>query len=315
MRKLVFLGALASFISFQAIASNNFSIGTIILTETFSDSSVSSVDSVQKDTIWKTGGLATFTLSQSAFVNWAAGGEDAFSGNSRLSLFANYNEKKASLDNSLDIAYGLTKQNGEKTRKNDDSFEFTTKFGYKASKKWNYSSIFNLKSQFSKGYNYKENDSIAISKFFSPAYINLAIGMDFKPSKQLSVFISPLTAKMTVVADTSFSERYSIDKGKTYKSVPGFILKARYQKVFYEKVSVLAKLDVFTNYKNKPFTPQHLDYNLEVLASVKVLKVLSVNLNTQILYDDDVKFEREGKEPTTKVQFKEVFGIGLAYKF
>ena len=49
---------------------------------------------------------------------------------------------------------------------------------------------------------------------------------------------------------------------------------------------------------------------------MKINDYLSANLNTQLLYDDNIATYNElGEEKGAKVQFKEVFGVGLTYKF
>jgi hypothetical protein len=46
---------------------------------------------------------------------------------------------------------------------------------------------------------------------------------------------------------------------------------------------------------------------------LKVFKALSVNLNTQLIYDEDYNSGKSGRD--AKMQVKEVFGLGLNYKF
>ena len=56
--------------------------------------------------------------------------------------------------------------------------------------------------------------------------------------------------------------------------------------------------------------------NWEVLIAMKVNKFLSVNINTNLIYDFDVKSKNaDGTEGPAKVQFKELLGIGLSYNF
>jgi hypothetical protein len=54
---------------------------------------------------------------------------------------------------------------------------------------------------------------------------------------------------------------------------------------------------------------------------MKVNKYISVNLNTQLIYDDNVKISFDNNndgivdEKGSRVQFKEIFGVGFSYKF
>jgi hypothetical protein len=42
---------------------------------------------------------------------------------------------------------------------------------------------------------------------------------------------------------------------------------------------------------------------------------IAVNFNAQLLYDDDVKIVDSNGDVGPRTQFKEILGIGFAYKF
>lgn len=160
-----------------------------------------------KDTVegWKTGGVFSVNLTQVSLTNWNAGGNSSVSVNGVLSLFANYKKGNNAWDNSLDLGYGILKQDGEGVRKSDDKIEFTSKYGRKAIKNWYYAALINFKSQMTAGYNYPD-DSTVISNFLAPGYALVAIGLDYKPSDVLTLFISPLTMKATIVNDQNLAD-------------------------------------------------------------------------------------------------------------
>ncbi len=283
------------------------------------------VDQVEtaRDTAWKAGGLINFTFSQAAFSNWAAGGENSYSLNGRFNGFVNYRYQKVYWENALDLAYGLTNQKSTGFRKNDDFFELNSKVGYHAGGKWYYSAVLNLKSQFSEGYDYTVEPEEIISDFLSPMNINLAVGMDYKPNDNFSAFLSPVNLKLVYVNDTTFSERFSIDPGENLRTEFGFIAKLIYQKKIVENVDFLTKLDVFYDYLKTQITLEDGSDRLrapyvswEVLINMKVFKALSVNLNTHLIYDEAYREENDsGGRKNPRVQFKEIFGVGLALKF
>lgn len=305
-------------------------------------------NSQTKDTSWTTGGIATLNFNQTTLTNWAAGGENSVAATALLNIYANYRKNRVALDNSLDLAYGLIKPGDADIRKNEDKIDFLSKFGYDATNKnkWFYSALFNFKSQFVEGFNYP-NDSVAISKFAAPAYVLLALGMDYKPNKDFSLFISPLTAKMTFVNDQDLADAgaYGVDKaeyeidvvtststktkdGEKFRGEFGAYLNAKYQKDVVTNVNLLTKLDLFSNYANNP---QNIDVNWEVLIAMKINKFLTASISTQLIYDHDINIPEFKTENGVKVpklrddgvtavvgprtQFKEVIGIGLAYKF
>ncbi len=127
---------------------------------------------------WKKGGITGLNITQSSFTNWAAGGENAFSGTALTSLFANYKKDKWVWDTNLDMAYGLLKSGNTKVRKNEDRIDLTSKLGrYAFYDHWYYTALLNFKTQFDNGYNLPD-DSTVVSHFLAPAYVLGAIGLD-----------------------------------------------------------------------------------------------------------------------------------------
>ncbi len=285
----------------------------------------------QNDTIWKRGGVFNVAFNQVSLSNWAAGGENSVALNAIANLYANYRKGNINWDNALDMGYGTTKLGSEGIRKNDDRFELNTKFGYNAFKsKLFYTALFNFRSQFTDGFNYPRTDSSRyISRFAAPAFTLLALGIDYKPRDYFSVFLSPATARMVIVNDPFLSDQgaFGVDPGKKIRSEVGAYLNTRFQKEIVTNITVMNKLDLFSNYMD---TPQNIDINWEFLLSMKVNKAITVSLGTQLIYDDNTKIllfdEKNGarvpklREDGTqasgpRVQFRQLFGIGLSYKF
>ncbi len=263
--------------------------------------------------LWKTGGVFSANFSQVSLTNWAAGGISSASGVFLINTFANYKKDSLSWDNSLDLNYGFIKEKGKELVKSSDKIDFNSKIGYATGKDWNYTLLLNFKSQFAPGYNYPNTD-VAISRFLAPAYINLALGMDYKKDN-LSLFISPATGKFTIVADDSLSAvgSFGVDPGKKFRSEFGAMLKFVAQTEVVKNVTAQTKLDLFSNYFHNP---QNIDVDWSVLINMKINEYLSANLITQLIYDDDVKIldPNTGKS-APRVQFMEMFGAGLSVKF
>lgn len=278
---------------------------------------------------WKTGGVVGFNFAQTSLTNWAAGGENSLAINGMFSGFANYKKGKSVWDNTLDIGYGLIKQGSEDFKKTDDKIDFLSKYGQEAFKNFYYAALFNFKTQMTTGYNFNDDyTKTKISDAFSPAYITLALGMDFKPNAYFSAFIAPVTAKFTIVTDTELSDMgaFGVDPGETVKSEMGGYIRAIYSKNDFKaellkNVSFTTKIDLFSNYVDNP---QNIDVNWEVLLAFKVNRYLNVNFNTQLIYDDNIMILNDrngngtveaGEGSRSLVQFKEIFGVGFSYKF
>jgi len=273
----------------------------------------------EQDTVknWKTGGVGSLTFSQVSFENWAAGGENSYTLNGIFSLHANYKEGKTTWENSLDLGYGIVKQASRGVRKSDDKLELNSKYGYQTNSQWFYSGSFNFRTQFDQGYKYNEEEGTKreISTFMAPAYTLVSLGMDYKPSDAFSLMISPVTGKTTFVLDDSLSSRgaFGVKKGNKIRNEFGGFLKISYNQDIWENVTLNTKLDLFSNYLDEP---QNVDVNWEVMISMKVNEYLSANLNTQLIYDDNINYvNSQGVEKGPRIQFKEVFGAGLSYKF
>lgn len=264
---------------------------------------------------WKTGGAIFINFTQTSLTNWAAGGESSYSLNGIISLFGNYKKGNSTWDNSLDIGYGILKQGDDSPMKTDDKIDFLSKYGQKAFTNTYYAALLNFKTQMDNGYNYP-NDSVPISKLLAPAYILGALGLDYKPDKHLSVFLAPLTAKITIVNDKDLSDAgaFGVDSGSMSRIEFGGYLRTVYTREIMENVSFSTKIDLFSNYLKNP---DCIDVNWETLITLKVNKFISASISTTLIYDDDIliakKDEPENMSPRT--QFKEVLAIGFNFKF
>src|SRR5215510_4145111 len=84
------------------------------------------------DTSWKKGGFVSLSFTQVSLTNWAAGGEEEYSGLALLNLFANYFKDKVSWENYIDLGYGLSKSGELDVRKTEDKIDLGSKYGYQA---------------------------------------------------------------------------------------------------------------------------------------------------------------------------------------
>ena len=268
-----------------------------------------------KDTsYWKLSGITGINFSQTALVNWAAGGENSVATNLYLNGSLNYAKDKWAWDNALALEYGVIYSDEYDWRKNSDKISFTSKLGYQINKKFYYSLLTDYNTQFAKGYNYPNVDQY-LSKLMAPGYSNIALGVDYKPNDNYSVFFSPVTARFLFVLDDSLSNAgaYGIKKGDKMRLEAGALLKASMKKTVMKNVDVISKLDAFTPY-NSDFG--NIDVNWEILASFKINQVLTATLNTTLrYYDREHYIDPEKGDVGPKLQFKEMFGLGIAYRF
>lgn len=269
------------------------------------------VDTTKK--LWRHGGLISLNLSQGSLKNWSAGGDDfSLSINSFLNVFAFYEKDKYSWDNTLDLNFGYVKTTSLGARKNDDKIDLLSKYGYAFKPKLSLSGLFNFRTQMAKGYNYDNNGKTLTSAFLSPAYILLSIGLDYKPSRDLSIFISPATSRWIIVNNDSLAIKgfYGVEPGKKSKNEFGAFATINYLKGLNKSVGYKGRLDLFSNYKHKP---GNVDLYMTNIFTTKLSKVLAASWSIDLIYDDDVKlFGKNHNSPD--MQFKSLIGVGLSVK-
>jgi hypothetical protein len=264
---------------------------------------------------WKKGGLYGINISQGSLSNWAAGGDDfSLSLNSILSLFAFYKKDKHSWDNTFDFNLGYVKTTSLGSRKNDDRIDLLSKYGYALNSKLNVAGLFNFRSQLFKGYTYDGDGNKTLSSaFLSPAYILVSPGLDYKPNANLSIFVSPITARWTIVKDDTLSARglYGVDPGKHSNAEFGAFSSINFMKEFNKNVTYKSRLDLFSNYRRKP---KNVDLYFTNILNVKLSRILSLTWSVDMIYDDDVRLFGKNNNGAA-LQLKSLVGIGFLAKF
>lgn len=251
---------------------------------------------------WKKKGTISFLLNQSSFSNWIAGGDNTVSGNLGINYDFNYSKENFTWDNKLILAYGLNNVKGNGTRKTDDRFEFNSLIGKKAKNNWSYSFFLNFKTQFTDGFDYQQEPKVKTSAFLAPGYLSFGPGMLWKKSDNFKINLAPITSKITMVSD-EFSGQYGTDAGKNTRYEFGFNGAINYKATVMENITMEHILNMYANYLDKP---QNIDIDYQLSFVMQINKYLSTNLNFHTIVDDNA---------TSKVQFKEVFGLGVNYIF
>lgn len=277
------------------------------------------------DTIkyWKKGGDLSISFSEVSFSNWAAGGKNSVSGVGLFNSFANYAKERMSWDNTLNVGYGLMKEQQRSVVKSEDKFEINSKVGYKMTEsgKWFFSGLANFRTQFADGYNYSNiNQPVRISSLLAPAYLTIATGFDYKPNDRFTMFASPLSGKFTFVADDALSAigSFGVDPGKKFRAELGATLKSELKMKVVKNVDAVTNLTLFSNYLKNP---QNIDVNWDFRLNMKVNEYLSANFVTNLIYDDDIliPLDRNGDGiidgKGRRIQLKQMFGAGLSVKF
>lgn len=270
--------------------------------------------------VWKKGGIFNLNINQGSLTNWAAGGDKfSFSVASNLNAYAFYKKGKNNWDNVLDLAYGYVNTTSLGGRKSDDRIGITTKYGYEIGNNLFLSALLDLRTQFTDGYLYPSSDTARptlVSRFFSPAYVLVSPGLDYKPNDQLSVFLSPLTARYVIVMDDSLSHQgaFGVDPGKHVKNELGAYLTVNWVKTLAKNIVYKTRMDLFSDYKHNP---KNIDLFWTNSLNLQVNKYITANVSVDMIYDDDVKVFANEKTGVLgpRLQVKQVIGVGFTAKF
>ena len=285
-------------------------VSTIVFAYTPPDSTAQN----QKDTIWTLDGNSSLNFTQGYYENWTPGGENFLSTLILNDYTLSYEKGKASWENNANYKLGGTQQGEQKLRKNEDIFEFNSKFGYDLSNKnIFFTNIINFKSQAFKGYDYANgNDTVAVSQFLNPGYLVVASGFEYKYKKMLSAMVSPLSGKATFMTDTTNydPQAFGIDEGEKYRAEMGAYVRVKFIKEIVKNVTINTSLELFNNYFNNP---ENIDINWQTTITFNVNKYIKTVLFTHVVYDDDVPIPKANGKFTRNFQIKETLGIGIAY--
>jgi hypothetical protein len=265
---------------------------------------------------WKFSGSTSLNFTQTSYSDWAAGGTNGIDGTVGATMRLNYKKEKLLWENTLIMGYGL-KYQGSDRRKIDDKIDFTSKLGYLAFKNWYYTFQGNYRTQFDKGYaKYPvTDDAMFNSKFMSPAYITLSLGMDYKPCPDFSLVLSPVSSKFTLVLSDTLSNlgAFGVKPGRHSNYEFGSNLTASYVKKLHKNITLDTKLELFTNLLKNP---ENVYVNWRLTMPMQITKYIGTRLELQLIYDDKVKTKNEdGSEGGPKLQFRELLHIGFTYNF
>lgn len=288
-------------------------------------------------TYWLYKGGSSLNFNQVGVTSWAEGGESSLAGTTYLNLSAGYQKNKMRSDHQLNASFGIMRTELKKIRKTEDRIDLTSSLGFQAIGNWYYTSQVNVKTQFAEGFKYP-NDSTVVSAFLSPGYLTASLGMQYKPGKSFTLFLSPASGKFTFVTNQLLADAGAFgvtpackdsagvvtEPGKNVKAEFGINVTARYVKDVFQHVNIDSKLELYNNYldENRP-NRWNIDINWETAIIFTINKFLSSSLRFQMVYDHNILVPRYDIVNDTKIkisegpglQFKETFGIGLAYKF
>ncbi len=293
------------------------------------------------DTVYSVlSGNFSLGVNQGMLHNWAAGGEIVSATINAIfnGSYIKYMGRSLWTTN-LDMAYGnfYAYSNEFEPRKTDDRIDLTSKYGYRILPKKDlyFTTLLNAKTQITNAYDYKLPDweDHPISAAFSPFYLTLAPGIEYRRGSEFSVFFSPAAMRTTFVkqkfTESSPEGAFGVAHGKKFRFEIGAYLTARYTKAITKNLSYNGRFDAYSNYlaKNtydnsnnliKKDNPSNIDILWDNNFSYNFLKYFSINFGLLGIYDNDIPYTKNPDDPTKGLgwwQVKEYLNVGFNYKF
>ncbi|MDM9630058.1 DUF3078 domain-containing protein [Robiginitalea aurantiaca] len=274
-------------------------------------------------------------LSEVAFVNWNAGGDNAVSALGKFLFERNYKFRYFQWDNSLEMRFGWNAQEGRQWRKTDDAIRLSSTLGYRNDtiSNWYYSAKANFNTQFANGYKYPDRSS-PISRFMAPGYLFMGGGVSYiMEEKVFNLYLSPLTFKSTFVLDEDLANQGAfgvqpavldaagnviVPGEKLYEEL-GILITHKWEFLLAKNITYNHNLALYTDYINNF---GNIDIDWQVTLKFKVNEFISATLLAHVIYDDDILFDRVvGDDGTVldpgvpRIQLRQQLGIGVTYRF
>ena len=241
--------------------------------------------------------------------NWYQGGNSSFAMYANLKGVIKYDAKKWIVwENTGEWQEGFSTALGDSLRKinmTDDVFKIYSKLNVRIKAEKLYGS-FSIDFQTPFFNTWKENTNTLKTGTFTPIRFNWALGVDYKPIKNMSMVFAPLAYKLVYAMDTINVDRsvYGITSGNTlstFGSSVRFEWKWRPLREIYLETVFYA----YTNYKM-------IELDWEVTCDFIINRYMSARVMLHPRYDSSAIVEGDTH---AKMQFKELISIGFAHKF
>ena len=211
---------------------------------------------LRKPNFWKKSGEGELQFSQTHISdNWYKGGDGTTSLYAHFVYQCNYDDQqKVQWDNKVEWKLGFVTQPADTVHTfgtNYDMLRLTSKLGIQATKNWYYTLSAEFETQFFSSYETNSDD--LVSALFSPAELNIGLGMDYKYSHgddiTLSVLINPVNyTRYSVRSDRVDETDFNIDEGKKVKNQIGSRIETTLKWKIMDNLTWDANLTYTTDY-------------------------------------------------------------------
>ena len=263
-----------------------------------------------KPNFWKTSGQGELQFSQTHISdNWYKGGDGTTSLYAHFVYQCNYDDQqKIQWDNKIEWKLGFVTQPADTVHTfgtNYDELTLSSKLGVQAAKNWYYTLSAEFETQFFSSYDTNSDD--LVSALFSPAELNIGLGMDYKYSHgddvTLSVLINPINyTRYSVRSDRVDETDFNIDEGKKIKNQIGSRIEATLKWKLMDDLTWETDLTYGTDYG-------YVLIDWENTFTFAFNKYFSAKFFIHPRFDDSVTLD----EGESYFQLQEQLSLGLTY--
>ena len=259
---------------------------------------------------WKWSGIIGLNANGTGMVNWAAGGNNNVAGDVFGKLNCNFDKNSLSWEAKLDVDYGMTyiDQKYDKLQKTSDHLNFDTKFGWAFQPKWYLTLNAGFHTQFDLGRQYSGDDTPneIISNILAPSYTDISVGFDYKPVEFFSLYMSPLSGRITTAyVSDKVNEKYA-DQYPIYTDFAG-----DKHGGLREKLQESYGTWYFDKLNNKVYRDYRAELGLNIKASLnykyKDLTLMSnITIFTPYAWDKVMMYEGQDGSFATQAEYDQM---------
>lgn len=268
---------------------------------------------VRRPNFWTIKGDYSLQFTQTHFSdNWYQGGDDNYTMLALVTMDANFNNKqRIQWDNRLEMRLGFQTAKDDEVhhiKTNDDLLRFTTKIGFKATKRWFYTLQMQVYTQFYPSY--KANSENVVSDFMSPLNLVLSLGMDYKLELKRfsgSAILAPVAYNFRMVSRPSLYGHFGLEKDERKYHNFGPNITVKYSWNILKNINWSSRIYWFSNLEST-------DIEWENTFTFTLTKYLNTKLFLYPRIDDSSRSYRN-EEKGSYFMFKEWFSLGVNYKF
>jgi hypothetical protein len=253
-------------------------------------------------------------FSQTNYVDWAEGGDDALSYAARLLAGISEDRINDKWKIEGEAKFGQSKVGGENTRVSVNEFTIDAQYNYKLPERWSAYAATGLRSPIVTGYDYKvpipgtdpqEYEDVEKASFNDPGYYEASLGAEKDISSKPYHFTSRLGVGLRyTTARVHFEFGYADDPDtpeldKT-KLETGFDSVTELNAEITEEITLVSKLQLFSTFEGLDVW----DVRWENMFTARINKYVNTYFQFDFLFDKDV---------SGRLQRFQMLSIGLSY--